>query len=141
MEITVKRLLWDDDETLSAVYINGERFCIGIEDAIREKKVWGETAIPDGTYKIGLRTSPKFTKLLGHKMLWVLDVPGFEYVYIHPGNTAKDTHGCFLVGDKLGVVSGRVAVQNSREIYFKLYNKVISEVEKGMCSIQFLTHK
>jgi hypothetical protein len=141
MDIVAKRVIWDDDETLSVVYINGERFCIGIEDAMRETKIWGETAIPDGTYQIELRYSQKFTTALGHEMLWLRNVPGFEYVYIHPGNTAADTHGCFLVGEKLGVVSGRVAVQNSRKTYFALYEKVISSVKKGECTIQFLTIK
>jgi hypothetical protein len=137
MKILVRRFLWDEDETISIVYVDGVRFCIGIEDAIRETKIWGETAIPDGTYNMGLRWSNKFSTRFGHKMLWVLDVPNFEYIYIHPGNTADDTHGCFLVGKSLSVVKGRVAVTASKLTYDNLYKKVIAAVEKNECTLTF----
>ena len=35
-----------------------------------------------------------------HKgMLHVLDVPNFEYILLHCGNTDEDTAGCLLLGD------------------------------------------
>ena len=60
-----------------------------------ETKVYGETCIPFGTYKIVVNMSPKFKRELPR----LLDVPSFEGVLIHRGNTAKDSAGCILVGE------------------------------------------
>ena len=60
-----------------------------------EKKVYGETAIPYGTYKVILSYSPKFKRILPE----LLDVPCFTGIRIHRGNTEKDTAGCLLVGE------------------------------------------
>lgn len=70
---------------------------------IERKKIKGKTAIPTGTYKIQLRVSPKFkerywAKLYGGKLPYLCNVPGFEGVCIHPGNTPQDTEGCLLPG-------------------------------------------
>ena len=76
-----------------------------LEDEYREQKEFGETRIPDGKYQLGLRTvggynqkySKRFTDIhVG--MLHVLDVPNFEYILIHCGNTDEHTSGCLLVG-------------------------------------------
>lgn len=70
---------------------------------IERKKIKGKTAIPTGTYKIQLRVSPKFkerywAKPYGGKLPYLCNVPGFEGVCIHPGNTPQDTEGCLLPG-------------------------------------------
>lgn len=70
---------------------------------IQRIKVKGKTAIPKGTYKIQLRVSPKFkgrywAKEYGGKLPYLCNVPGFEGVCIHPGNTPEDTEGCLLPG-------------------------------------------
>ena len=77
-----------------------------LEDEARDEKIKGETRIPAGTYKVTLRTvggyHARYTKKYGsfHKgMLWVREVPGFEYILIHTGNTDEHTMGCLLVGD------------------------------------------
>ena len=73
---------------------------------IQKKKVYGETAIPTGIYKLEMNVvSPKYSlvkwyqDLCKGKMPRLLNVPGFEGVLIHPGNTPLDTFGCVLVGD------------------------------------------
>lgn len=53
-------------------------------------------SIPAGTYRIALLRSPHFGFVTPH----LIDVPGFEAVEIHPGNTCRDTHGCILVGEE-----------------------------------------
>ena len=85
----------------------GRKFlCYTLEDERRTFKVKGETRVPAGVYNIGLRTEggfhSRYTKKYGglHKgMLHVLDVPNFEYILIHTGNTDEHTAGCLLVGD------------------------------------------
>mgnify|MGYP003606490449 FL=1 len=73
------------------------------EKDILSKKIYGETAIPTGIYKINITYSNKFGKRswairFGGKLPLVEDVKGFEGIRIHPGNTNKDTLGCILVG-------------------------------------------
>lgn len=80
---------------------------------IERKKVKGKTAIPTGTYRIRLRVSPKFgdkwyAKEYGGKFPYLCDVPGFDAIMIHPGNTAEDTAGCLLPGEVQGFIRGRV---------------------------------
>ena len=77
-----------------------------LEDEYREQKEYGETRIPDGTYQLGLRTvggyNQKYSKRFAGihiGMLHVLDVPNFEYILIHCGNTDEHTAGCLLVGE------------------------------------------
>lgn len=74
--------------------------CHTLEDPVREPgaaKVWGDTAIPAGTYKVALRFSNRFQK----ELPGIQGVPGFEGILIHSGNTKADTHGCILVGTQL----------------------------------------
>jgi|TARA_Y100000310_G_scaffold68472_1_gene63856 hypothetical protein len=108
--LEVLRYSTSDDSTLgilSEVGGNGREFlAYTIEDEFREEKVSGKTRIPEGTYEIKLRTTGgfnnRYTAKFGdwHKgMLHVQDVPGFEYILIHTGNTDEDTMGCLLVAD------------------------------------------
>ena len=131
MIITVRRFKSDDDATLSMISVDGEFQCFGLEDEYRESKVPKETRIPAGIYKIGVRTVGGFNyryerKFDFHKgMLHVLNVPGFEYILIHIGNTDENTDGCLLVG--CGAMSyGELSIQSSKVAYQAFYKKVIN---------------
>ena len=99
------------DSTLGLLFINdanGREFLsYTLEDEFREEKVSAETRIPEGTYDIKLRTeggfhnrySAKFGTPWHRGMLHVQDVPEFEYILIHTGNTDEHTMGCLLVAD------------------------------------------
>ena len=109
MKLEVLRFSSQDDSSLGALFdvTDGRRFlAFTLEDEFRKEKVKGETRVPAGTYQIKLRTvggfHTKYTEKYGsmHKgMLHVQDVPGFEYILIHTGNTDEHTDGCLLVGN------------------------------------------
>ena len=134
MIITVKRFLSNSKATLSQVLIDGAFQCFGLEDEYREEKLAAETRIPAGVYKVGLRDTGGFHNHYSAKfpdfhkgMLQVLDVPGFEYILIHIGNTDKDTAGCLLVGQSAvtDCDADYLAVGSSKSAYTSLYSKVI----------------
>lgn len=85
-------------------------------DLKKEKKVRGKTAIPEGEYKIVMSPSAKF----GKNMPYLLDVPQFEGIMIHPGNTVDDTKGCILVGVKSG--TGLMVSRATFEKLMKILN-------------------
>ena len=106
--IKFKRLYFKDTYTIGKCTVDGEYISDTIEDKVRElnskeDKVYGETAIPAGTYDADIYFSKKF----GYKVIRLFNVPYFEGVYVHKGNTAKDSHGCLILGynDKKGWVS------------------------------------
>lgn len=106
MLITIDRAWKRDGYTISRLYVNGELLCNALEDTdrglrqdmtldeIKKRKVYGATAIPSGSYECVCTYSNRFKKNLP----LLKDVPGFEGIRIHSGNTAKDTEGCILPG-------------------------------------------
>lgn len=107
--------------TLGKLTVDGVFFCYTLEDVVRAVKVAGETALPAGRYRITLTLSTKFKKVLP----LLENVPGFEGVRIHSGNTDEDTEGCILVGTAKGVD----CVVNSREAFTALYKRMASARE------------
>ena len=98
MKLRVERLWKKPAYTVGRLFVDGKFFCNTLEDNVRdlsyEKKVYGKTAIPYGEYKVVYNWSPKF----GRNLPRLLNVPAFEGILIHPGNTADDSAGCILVG-------------------------------------------
>lgn len=145
MNILVLRFSDDGDSTTSLIFIDEKFFCFGLEDEAREVKVKGETRIPAGTYDLGIREEVSgMTKTYREKYPWfewhlhVKEVPNFEYVYIHTGNTDEHTDGCLLVGNTL--VGNRVDdgfVGDSRAAYEEFYKKVYSEAKAGNVKITY----
>jgi len=106
--LTLKRDTYTSKTTIGKLYLNDIFICDTLEDVSRdinkdgdlddsgESKVYGETAIPSGIYKITLAMSPRFKKLLP----LLHGIKNYIGVLIHHGNWAKDTHGCILVGTR-----------------------------------------
>ena len=141
MELLLRRIARRDTYTIGHLYIDGMYFCDTIEDkdrgicqsmqqsVIRATKRKGVTAIPTGRYRVTLDVkSPKFSMKKYEKTYGfcegylprLINVPGFEDVLIHVGNTARDTDGCLLVGKNTRV--GKVL--ESRVTFVKLYERL-----------------
>jgi len=135
--IKVERFLHHPDCEISRVYINNHFFCFGLEDAKRTTKIHGQTCIPEGKYPLSTRYSPRFSPRTGHDMIWVKNVPGFEYILIHTGNTISDTEGCLILGNKIGVINQKDAVLNSKVTYQAFYKKVIDDIKRGNQFIEY----
>tara|TARA_R110000796_G_scaffold213965_1_gene329980 strand:- start:625 stop:1116 length:492 start_codon:yes stop_codon:yes gene_type:complete len=111
MRLEVVRFSSEADSTNGLLFdiTNGQRKFLSytLEDEYRKEKVMSETRVPAGTYNVTLRTEGGFNQKYDERfgsdfnkgMLWVRDVPNFEYILIHIGNTDEDTAGCLLVGD------------------------------------------
>ena len=111
-----------------------------LEDEQRDEKVFGETRIPEGTYKLGLRKVGGYHARYSKKfddfhigMLHVLDVPGFEYILIHCGNTDEHTAGCLLVGDSQenNQIKKDGFIGRSVQAYKRIYPRIASALERG----------
>ena len=100
MELKVIREKFTDNSVTGRLLINGLFYCFTLEDRDRylekdaELKVAGASAIPIGRYEVVVNYSPRFQRNLP----LLLNVPGFEGVRIHSGNTPEDTEGCILLG-------------------------------------------
>ena len=136
MKIKVERRWKKATYTIGRLYIDGLYYFNTLEDTdrglkqtqhhdyIKSRKVAGETAIPTGTYSVSMNTtSPKYAgvswywQLCRGMMPRLLNVPGFDGILIHPGNTALDTKGCILVGKNTKV--GRLT--ESKDCFKHLY--------------------
>jgi hypothetical protein len=133
MELKLVRVFKSPMYTIGRLYVDGVFECDTLEDTVRdlnkdgdlndagESKVFGETAIPYGTYKVIINYSNRFKRDLPR----LLNVKEFDGVLIHPGNTAVDTHGCILVG--INNAKGRV--NNSRITFDKLFAKMKNQTD------------
>ena len=147
MKILIDRKWKKEEYTIGKLYVDGVFFSNTLEDKdrglmssmspeeIKKEKKSGETAIPTGTYKIRMDiSSPRFSRsnwyiknCNGARIPRLKDVPGYDGVLIHCGNTAKDTEGCILVGknDVKGMVT------KSKDYFLKLYNIMYAAYKKG----------
>jgi len=115
MKLILKRISLQETYTIGKLYVDNAKFCDTLEDKVRPAgvKVYGETAIPAGKYKVIITWSDRFKR----RLPLLLDVPGFEGIRIHPGNTSVDTHGCILVG--VNDAKGRIS--QSKFTFYQLF--------------------
>jgi len=148
MKITVKRVATNADETYGLMTVDGELFCHTLEDAHHLVKIPDKTCIPAGEYKVGVRpvsdgkVNARYKKkfeVMHRGMLWLQDVPGFTWIYIHMGNTHKHTSGCILVAAQCLIgEDGNIVVQRSESAYTRLYRHVIDAAESGDLTIEVI---
>jgi len=145
MNIVIDRKWKKGSYTIGNLYINGVLFSNTLEDKdrgltssmtleeISKKKIYGQTAIPSGTYEIKMTYSNRFHsrawgKKYDGKIPELINVKGFGGVRIHPFNRASESLGCIAVGKNSAVGM----VTNSQAYYFKLLDDyIVPAVKKG----------
>ena len=139
MKLTLKRIALRPTYTIGKLYIDDAYFCDTLEDTVRdtnksgkidngEQKIKGKTAIPYGTYEIKWTYSPRFKKYTPQLM----NVPSFEGIRVHAGNTSADTEGCLILGENKQV--GKVL--NSRATINKFYPIIKEACSNGKVTIE-----
>ena len=144
MHLQVLRFSDSGDSTngiLVELLPDGREFlCYTLEDEQRDKKVMAETRIPEGIYDITLRTvgghHAKYSKRfpdIHEGMLWVRNVPNFEYILIHCGNTDEHTAGCLLLGDSQenNQLMENGFIGKSTQAYKRVYPKILKALNDG----------
>lgn len=131
MKLKLLRSTEAEISTEGKLFINDTIECYTLEDKDRHledggEKVYGETAIPRGTYPISITHSQRFQK----RLIYIHDVPQFTGVRIHPGNSAKDSSGCILVGS-VNKQDDDNFIGGSRIAYNRLHEKVKSALDDG----------
>ncbi len=135
MNITLHRKYLKPGYSIGILYVDGQRICETVEDEdrglsasmpleeIKARKIKGQTAIPVGIYQVVMSYSPRFKKMLP----LIMNVPAYEGIRIHSGNTARDTEGCILCGrnTKVGMVT------NSRYWTGKVINMIQAAINRN----------
>ena len=139
MQLLLIRISTGKESTLGVLYINGDFACHTLEDTKQDEKVQGQTRIPSGRYFLKLRNEGGLTKKYSERygemhrgMIWLQNVPGFQWVYIHTGNKAEHSEGCILVGDRINnnqIEKGILSA--SRQAYQRIYPRIAGAVEVG----------
>jgi hypothetical protein len=130
MNLKVTRKIFTDKSTIGEMAVDGEFECFTLEDVVRPVKIKGKTAIPKGTYEVAITFSNKFKKLLP----LLMNVPNFEGVRIHSGNTPEDTEGCILVGQQ----KSQDVISQSRLAFNALFAKMKSAIKKEKIFIEIV---
>ncbi len=144
MELEVLRFSSQTDSTSGLLFevtdVKRHFLCYTLEDERRALKVRGETRVPAGTYKIELRKEGGFHERYTKKypgihrgMLHVTDVPNFEYILIHTGNTDEHTAGCLLLGDaqENNLILPDGFVGKSVNAYKRVYPSIAKAIGEG----------
>ena len=140
MKLQVVRTQFGKDATNGLLFIDGVFECYTLEDQYQAVKVMHETCIPEGTYDIKFRKTGGFHakysaryKNAHYGMLHLQDVPGFQYILIHTGNTDEHTSGCLIVGETQQDldINFNGMVGSSAVAYKKMYAKVANQLLQG----------
>jgi hypothetical protein len=123
MKLDLIRKEFTTTSTIGDLLIDGKFYCYTLEDMVRNKKIKGITAIPYGTYEVIINFSNRFQK----QMPLLLNVPNFEGIRIHNGNTSEHTEGCLLVG----FTKSRDFIGNSKSAFAQLMPKLQAGLKQG----------
>lgn len=128
MNLTLIRKYPAPDCVIGELYIDDKFECFTLEDIERPLKIAGVTAIPRGHYEIVITFSARF----GKPLPLLLNVPGFDGVRIHTGNTSSNTEGCLLVGKS----RTNNSITQSRDAFNVLFPKLQAAAAKEKIIIE-----
>ena len=145
MKLKVIRISSGSDSTSGVLFDvtdNDNKKFLGytLEDEYRNEKVAGETRIPAGEYKVAIRKVGGFHEKYSQRfsdihvgMLHIIDVPYFDYILIHCGNTDEHTAGCLLVGDSQenNQIKKDGFIGSSTQAYKRIYPPIATALEAG----------
>lgn len=141
MDIKLKRTIFTDKSTIGELYLDGAFECFILEDKdrglkdtmsmeeISKLKVYGQTCIPYGVYKVVITKSDGFSRLRGHDVFLplLLNVKGYSGIRIHTGNKPDDSLGCLLPARKKGIDN----VTESTPAFNNLFEKINTAIKRG----------
>lgn len=135
MRLKIKRKWFTDRSSIGQFCIDTTIHSFSLEDVARAYgvKIPGKTAIPPGEYKVIIDFSQRFMRPMPH----VLDVPMFEGVRIHPGNTDVDVEGCIAIGYS----KGQDVIWDSRKAFDEFFAKLESAIANGETVILEITNE
>ncbi len=162
LKVLVLRKASEPDWTLSRFFFDLVQKGVGVEDEKRDVKKKGETCIPERIYNMGLHFPSKFSNYFyrddhgnlleasmrvtqenkdkfhtPHEMIWVMDVPGFEFILWHWGNTDDDTDGCYIVGCMFGTIHDQKGVLQSKMKYKEIYPILWNAIKNGKVTVEY----
>ncbi|GAA4777941.1 hypothetical protein GCM10023231_00470 [Olivibacter ginsenosidimutans] len=124
--------------TLGQLYINGLFACYILEDQVRDEKIPGMTAIPQGEYPLCLNGTASMNNryrsrynLMHRGMVEIRGIPNFNLVFFHVGNYHTDTSGCLLTGSYYQFIDGDYRVLHSAAAYKRVYPLLATAAEEG----------
>ena len=136
MELSIIRAKFTGNSTIGDFLIDGVRYYYSLEDKDRQRqcdgsilpwtralKIYGETAIPYGRYEVITNYSNRFKRV----MPLLMNVPDFEGIRIHAGNTDEDTHGCPLIG----FARGLDFIGESRKAFNDFMPRLVAALKRG----------
>ena len=147
MKLKLTRYSGTNEDTLGHLKADDKLIAYTLEDEARTIKVFGETRIPAGSYKLKLREHggffTRYTKRWSwHKgMIELVDVPNFNDILIHLGNSDDDTAGCILVGNtaKVNTIDpGELNLLDSTNAYRRIYPIIREAIEQSEVILEII---
>ena len=145
MELRLDRIFRTNEYTIGELYVDGAYLCDTLEDPVRplpevcpntpkgiackcKEKVYGDTAVPAGTYEVKLSYSNRFKRIMPE----ICNVPLFLGIRIHSGSNTDHSEGCVLVGEWDHTKGNRL--NNSKEVFNKVYD-ILSKTQETITII------
>lgn len=140
MLLHLNRFSNSGEDTLGYLMEGDRLLCFTLEDEARAVKVYGETRIPAGTYRLRLRNVGGMNGRYKERysfhqgMLWIPEVPNFKWIYFHTGINDDHTAGCVLVGNMAvtnTIEPGGDNLVQSRSAYRRIYPPIAKAIKSA----------
>ncbi|MDF9800771.1 hypothetical protein OKW21_006034 [Catalinimonas alkaloidigena] len=136
--LTVLRYIDDGESTLGLLFLRKKFFAYTLEDTFRKEKIAGKTRVPEGVYPLDFNKNlTPLTRQYQKSRPWfdyhleIKNIPDFQNVYLHVGNTHKDTEGCLLIADGIDAASTSKMITYSRKAYERFYKTIGALLKSG----------